>query len=120
MNAEKYLESEFVTVDYAKTCGKDRLMLLSAGVDEKYQEKSFMKFLVEIAGKQKFLRMNKKTVDYCIKAFGAETEAWVGKWLEIKVEVAQNGREMVVGYPLLVPFTNGKLKAEKVATTDKV
>ena len=92
--------SDSITVQLVRESPSKRLVILSAGamVSDKEGKQRFQ-CLVEIDGGQKTYRPNKTTIKALQDKFGFESNAWVGKSLNVSVGTVQ-GKEAILGVPV--------------------
>lgn len=98
------MESQFVTADLIKESKTKRLVVIDPGNYEQTDFGSKLSLKVRIDGKEKIWRPNKESVAN-LQSLGADTEEWLGKPIQVKVE-KRSGKEAVIAYPTLEAIKN--------------
>lgn len=96
MDIGKYAESEFVTVQLVKESNTKKLVILDQGSEQAFENKVGLVFLVNIDGKTKKWKPNKLTLSNLIKSLTTNSDAWVGKTVDLRIEFVK-GKDSVVG-----------------------
>jgi len=99
MDANKYLQSDFVTLDFAKQNQDKTGIILSSGVEDTFENHTTMKFLVEFDGVQKEWRLNKATIKAFCDAWGSDTTKWRGMQFKVSADKV-SGKDAIIGTPV--------------------
>jgi hypothetical protein len=95
MDVSEFLESEYLTVELARTSKSKQFVILSEGVTDTYKDKPGLKLLVEIDGKQKFWKPNKMNLQALSNKWGKDSKSYVGKVVPFAIASVQ-GRESIL------------------------
>lgn len=112
MEIGNLIDGKWITVDLVKKSDKKVAVVITEGVmkpvefDGKKSER--LAIIVELNGNQLEWQPNKDSLMNMANAYGRETRLWVGKRVIFNTTV-MNGRELVIGQPLL-PHMEGMFK----------
>jgi hypothetical protein len=102
VEVKNLLESDYVTIDFVKASPSKRAVIISPGViGPNQQGNNKLTMQVEIDGKNKKWSPNRKTLENVSKAWGTNTDKWVGKVVTFQMALASNGKEIVLGLPTI-------------------
>jgi hypothetical protein len=98
MDVSKFLESDYVTVQFVKDSLSKTLVIVSPGAEESFKEKAGLTLAVQMDGKMKKWKTNKASLTALVAKHGKESSAYVGKTVSLTVQIV-NGKESVIGVP---------------------
>ena len=100
VDATKACESEYVSPDLVGKSKSKKVVFINSGayVTGKYGEQ--LQFIVEIDGKQKKWSPNRDTCQNMSKAYGMDTQGWVGKAMQVTLKQLPTGKLAIIGIPL--------------------
>ena len=98
MNVDEFLESDYVTLQWAEEKSDKTGVILNSGEKDTYDGKTGFKLLVELDGEQKHWRLNKATIQAFKDAWGSESRKWIGKTFKISTGKV-NKKDAILGTP---------------------
>lgn len=99
---KQYEESEYLSADLVENSPTKTITLLNSGEEKKTDYGKKPQFLVELDNKKKFFRPNRTSVGHLIKAYGPDSNLWIGKQATVRVEMI-NSKRSIIASPVIVP-----------------
>lgn len=102
MDMKKYEEGEHLSADMVDKSPSKTLIFLNSGEEKSTEYGNRVQFLIEIDLKKKLYKPNRKSVGALNKAWGTDSNLWVGKRAQVHVEVINNKRS-IIATPITPP-----------------
>lgn len=100
MDMKQYEESEYLSADLVENSPTKVINFLNSGEEKTTDFGKKPQFLVEIDHKKKFYRPNKTSVAHLNKAFGSDSNLWIGKQATVRVETI-NAKRSIIASPVV-------------------
>ena len=98
VDVREAMESDYVTVNLVREAKEKTMIVISGGQYEETDYGRKISIDVQIEGRPKTWRPNKISVENISKAYGMNSEAWVGKSISLEIMKIQ-GKECVIARP---------------------
>lgn len=100
-NVKELLESEYVTMDFLQSSPSKKATIISGGIVNPSPEGvNRLTLMVEIDSRHKKYTPNKTTLRVFVKAWGEDSDNWVGKVITLSTSKVNN-KDAILGNPVL-------------------
>ncbi len=98
VDSTKACESSYMDVDLVQNSKKKQIVIMGAGAYVLGQFGEKLEIPIEIDGKAKTWSPNRDSANNLNRAYGADTQAWIGKVVNMQL-ITKNGKVTVLGVP---------------------
>jgi len=99
VNVKEMITSEYITVEMVKE-GHNKVPIVAKPKEREGSFGNYLEIQFQIKGEIKKFSAYTKSIINLSSAYGEESDEWLSKLVELKIEKNKNDKDVIIAYPL--------------------